>query len=350
MISAEPDVQFRRGRWPRSDSRFAANSIRRRAAVPVGLAGPSTRPVTIHARSVSAGVRGTMWPRGPQAGPLRSHDQVAGLVAGRLRALRATLHPDGLTQRRRPKAGGTGARGRVHRGAGARLEERLRYRQGRQHHHQRARKGVDAEPDQVGQWLLRHPVRLGLGGHEEPRGCLDLGAHRQGEGEGSPRRPRAGEDGPSGDVDRRQRDPALTTKILGAGHPDSQLVATAWASASTFRGSDKRGGANGARLRLAPQKNWEVDQPTTLARALEIYETIQKAFNDAQNAFEGRDRATGDGRREVDGDARGSHRRVQLAAAGVRGGLRSGRLEGEFVRDFVAAWNTVMNLDRFDRA
>ena len=153
---------------------------------------------------------------------------------------------------------------------------------------------MDAEPDQVGQWLLRHPVRLGLGGHEEPRGCLDLGAHRQGEGEGSPRRPRAGEDGPSGDVDRRQRDPALTTKILGAGHPDSQLVATAWASASTFRGSDKRGGANGARLRLAPQKNWEVDQPTTLARALEIYETIQKAFNDAQNAFEGRDRATGD--------------------------------------------------------
>jgi catalase-peroxidase len=62
----------------------------------------------------------------------------------------------------------------------------------------------------------------------------------------------------------------------------SQLVATAWASASTFRGSDKRGGANGARLRLAPQKGWEVNQPAKLARALEVLETIQKEFNGAQ--------------------------------------------------------------------
>ena len=75
---------------------------------------------------------------------------------------------------------------------------------------------------------------------------------------------------------------ALKAKILGAGLPISQLVYTAWASASTFRGSDKRGGANGARIRLAPQNKWEVNQPAKLARALEIYETIQKEFNGAQ--------------------------------------------------------------------
>ncbi len=72
---------------------------------------------------------------------------------------------------------------------------------------------------------------------------------------------------------------ALKTKILASGLSISQLVATAWASASTFRGSDKRGGANGARIRLAPMKSWEVNQPAKLARALEIYETIQKEFN-----------------------------------------------------------------------
>jgi len=74
----------------------------------------------------------------------------------------------------------------------------------------------------------------------------------------------------------------LKKTILASGLSISQLVATAWASASTFRGSDKRGGANGARLRLAPQKNWEVNQPAKLARALEIYETIRKAFGGAQ--------------------------------------------------------------------
>jgi len=74
----------------------------------------------------------------------------------------------------------------------------------------------------------------------------------------------------------------LKNKILASGLSISQLVATAWASASTFRGSDKRGGANGARIRLAPQKNWDVNQPAKLARALEVYQTIQKGFGGAQ--------------------------------------------------------------------
>jgi catalase-peroxidase len=76
---------------------------------------------------------------------------------------------------------------------------------------------------------------------------------------------------------------ALKGKILGAGLSVSQLVNTAWASASTFRGSDKRGGANGARIRLAPQNKWEVNQPAKLSRALEIFETIQHDFNAAQS-------------------------------------------------------------------
>ncbi|MHB1097701.1 MAG: catalase/peroxidase HPI [Gemmatimonadaceae bacterium] len=75
---------------------------------------------------------------------------------------------------------------------------------------------------------------------------------------------------------------ALKAKLLGAGLSISQLVATAWASASTFRGSDKRGGANGARIRLAPQKNWEVNEPARLAKALEAIVTIQQEFNGAQ--------------------------------------------------------------------
>ena len=75
---------------------------------------------------------------------------------------------------------------------------------------------------------------------------------------------------------------ALKDKILASGLPISQLVATAWASASTFRGSDKRGGANGARIRLAPQKDWEANQPAQLASVLETLEGIQKAFNAAQ--------------------------------------------------------------------
>jgi catalase-peroxidase len=75
---------------------------------------------------------------------------------------------------------------------------------------------------------------------------------------------------------------ALKAKILASGLSISQLVATAWASAATFRGSDKRGGANGARIRLEPQKHWEVNQPDELAKVLSKLEAIQKDFNSAQ--------------------------------------------------------------------
>ncbi len=75
----------------------------------------------------------------------------------------------------------------------------------------------------------------------------------------------------------------LKGKILASGLSVSQLVSTAWASASTFRGSDKRGGANGARIRLAPQKDWEVNQPDQLAKVLGILEEIQQEFNSAQS-------------------------------------------------------------------
>ncbi len=75
----------------------------------------------------------------------------------------------------------------------------------------------------------------------------------------------------------------LKAKLLESGLTTSQLVSTAWASASTFRGSDKRGGANGARIRLAPQKDWVVNQPLELARVLEILESVQRDFNAAQS-------------------------------------------------------------------
>ena len=75
---------------------------------------------------------------------------------------------------------------------------------------------------------------------------------------------------------------ALKAKLLDSGLTVSQLVSTAWASASTFRGSDKRGGANGARIRLAPQKDWDVNQPAQLATVLKKLEAIQKEFNASQ--------------------------------------------------------------------
>jgi catalase-peroxidase len=75
---------------------------------------------------------------------------------------------------------------------------------------------------------------------------------------------------------------SLKKKVLTSGLPVSELVSTAWASASTFRGSDKRGGANGARIRLAPQKDWEVNQPARLAKVLTALEDIRSEFNRAQ--------------------------------------------------------------------
>ena len=74
----------------------------------------------------------------------------------------------------------------------------------------------------------------------------------------------------------------LKARILASGLSISELVATAWASAATFRGSDKRGGANGARIRLAPQRDWKANQPAQLAKVLKTLEGVQKAFNAAQ--------------------------------------------------------------------
>jgi catalase-peroxidase len=82
-------------------------------------------------------------------------------------------------------------------------------------------------------------------------------------------------------IDEKDR-AALKAQILASGPSISQLVTTAWASASTFRGSDKRGGGNGARIRLAPQKDWEVNQPGELVEVLAVLERIQKSFNAAQ--------------------------------------------------------------------
>ena len=76
---------------------------------------------------------------------------------------------------------------------------------------------------------------------------------------------------------------ALKAKVLKSGLSVSQLVSAAWASASTFRGSDKRGGANGARIRLAPQKDWKVNNPAQLTKVLKTLEGIQKEFNSAQS-------------------------------------------------------------------
>jgi catalase-peroxidase len=76
---------------------------------------------------------------------------------------------------------------------------------------------------------------------------------------------------------------ALKGTILASGLSIPQLVSTAWASASTFRDSDKRGGANGARIRLAPQTDWEVNDPAELTKVLQILESIQDAFNSAHN-------------------------------------------------------------------
>src|SRR4029453_17064770 len=77
---------------------------------------------------------------------------------------------------------------------------------------------------------------------------------------------------------------SLKRKILASGLSVAELVSTAWASASTFRGSDKRGGANGARIPLAPQMDWQVNQPAQLAKVLKTLKDIQGDFNGAQSA------------------------------------------------------------------
>src|SRR6266849_2662635 len=77
---------------------------------------------------------------------------------------------------------------------------------------------------------------------------------------------------------------ALKGKILASGLSISRLVSTAWASAASFRGTDKRGGANGARIRLSPQKDWEVNDPAELAKALRTLEEIQQDFSSSQSA------------------------------------------------------------------
>jgi catalase-peroxidase len=76
---------------------------------------------------------------------------------------------------------------------------------------------------------------------------------------------------------------ALKREVLASGLSISELVTTAWAAAATFRGSDKRGGANGARIRLAPQKDWDVNQPAALGKVLQTLEAVQKVFNGSQS-------------------------------------------------------------------
>jgi catalase-peroxidase len=114
----------------------------------------------------------------------------------------------------------------------------------------------------------------------------DMGPHSRYLGPLVPKEPQLWQD-PVPAVDHKligkQDIAALKAKILASGLAISDLVTTAWASASTFRGSDKRGGANGARIRLEPQKNWEVNQPAALAKVLKKLTAIQKDFNSAQS-------------------------------------------------------------------
>lgn len=112
----------------------------------------------------------------------------------------------------------------------------------------------------------------------------DMGPYVRGLGKEVPKKPQIWQD-PVPAVDHKlvtDKDiAALKKKVLNSGLSISQLVATAWASASTFRGTDKRGGANGARIALAPQKDWEVNNPAELAKVLKVLKKIQKDFNTA---------------------------------------------------------------------
>ena len=143
-------------------------------------------------------------------------------------------------------------------------------------------------------------------------------------------------------ADRRQGHRGLKAKILASGLSVSQLVSTAWASASTFRGSDKRGGANGARIRLAPQKDWEVNQPAQLAKVLEKLEAIQKEFNGAERRQEGLARRPDRARRLRGGrEGREGRRRRREGSlhAGPHGCL-AGADRRRVLRAARAAWPT----------
>jgi catalase-peroxidase len=106
---------------------------------------------------------------------------------------------------------------------------------------------------------------------------------------------------------------ALKSKILASGLSISQLVSTAWAAASTFRGSDLRGGANGARIRLSPQKDWEINQPAQLATMLQTLEGIQKEFNEGKGGLLG-------GIQKIFNSSQSSGKKVSLADLIVLGG------------------------------
>jgi catalase-peroxidase len=120
---------------------------------------------------------------------------------------------------------------------------------------------------------------------------------------------------------------------LASGLTVAELVSTAWASASTFRGSDKRGGANGARLRLAPQKDWKVNQPEQLSKVLGVLETIQQGFNGP------------DGRQE--GLPGGPHRSGRLRCRGSSGQSRRARCEVPFVPGRTDASQDQTDVDSF---
>ena len=120
---------------------------------------------------------------------------------------------------------------------------------------------------------------------------------------------------------------SLKRKILASGLSVSELVSTAWASASTFRGSDKRGGANGARIRLAPQKDWEVNQPAQLAKVLKTLEGIQSAFNKAKS----RGKKVSSGRPDRSGRLRGHREGCEECRSQSDGSIHArthGRLAG----------------------
>ena len=282
-------------------------------------------------------------------------------------------------------------------GDGPGLEQQLRHRQGRRRDHQRPRGHLDLDADAVEQRLLRQPVRLRVGAHQEPRrrppvaaegrrrsrhrprsrtrarptGCrrcspptCRCGSTRstsrsRGASTSTPtssptRSPAPGSSSPTATWARspatsvrrcrrrrccgRTRCPAVDHELVGAddvaalkravldsGLSVSQLVSTAWASASTFRGSDKRGGANGARIRLEPQNGWEVNDPDELATVLRTLEGVRDTFNaGADEDLAGRPDRAGRVRRRRAGRPRGRPRGRGAVHPGPHGRLAGG--------------------------